>query len=117
MEFQIETFGVDEINEVLRSQIDRRDLPRFPYRVVRQLAPIRRGIQGRFRDVNCSDISTGGISFHLDYPPDFDEFAITLNRGVNEILVIGRVIDHQQMKGSAFYLVHAEFVRCVEQDH
>jgi hypothetical protein len=116
MELKIETF-VDEIHAVINSQIDRRDLPRLPYRVIRQFAPIRRGIQGSFRDVNCSDISTGGISFYLDYAPDFDEFAITLSSVENQIIVIGRVIDHEQMKGSAFYLVHAEFVSCVEQDH
>lgn len=98
-----------EIDVILGDHLERRIESRHPYRVVQKLAPVRRGIQGPFRDVNCSEISAGGISFYLDYPPDFDHFVMTLGTGDKSINVLGQIVGHEQVKGTALVLVHCHF--------
>ncbi len=105
------TLDLGEINVVLAEHLERRASPRFPYRVVQKLAPIRSGIQGPFRDVNCSDLSAGGISFYMDYPPDFDTFVIILANGNAPIRMLGKVVGHQHPKGMALFLVRCQFMR------
>jgi hypothetical protein len=111
---QIDALESSEIDAILHAHVERRASVRFPYRVTQMMAPIRRGIQGPFREVNCSDISAGGISFYLDYPPDFDTFAIVLQNGQEPIRMLGKVVGHEVNKGAALYLVRCQFMRRLE---
>jgi hypothetical protein len=113
---QIGSLDPGEIDTILNTHLERRAHPRFPYRVAQKMAPIRRGIQGPFRDVNCSDLSAGGISFYMDYPPDFDTFAIILDNGNAPIRMLGKVVGHEQMNGQSLFLVRCQFMRRLEID-
>jgi hypothetical protein len=108
--------GQGEIDSLLSGGQERRASPRYPYRVVQRMAPVRRGIQGRWREVTCSDLSTGGISFLLDAAPDFDELHIELKQGAHMIVVSCRVIDHAPLLGmEPACLVRCEFLGRVEK--
>lgn len=110
------TLAQTEIDSLLSTGHERRASHRYPYRVVQRMAPVRRGIQGRWREVTCSDLSTGGISFLLDSPPDFDELHIELKQGAHQIVVSARVVDHAPLKGmEPACLVRCEFLGRVDK--
>jgi hypothetical protein len=104
-----EALGEQEIEQIVQPGAERRASQRFPYRVTQRFAPVRRGIQGRFREMVCSDISRGGISFFLDSPPDFDEVAIELKTGNQKIVVLARIVGHDPIKGLPAVLVRCQF--------
>lgn len=104
-----EALGEQEIEQIVQPNAERRASPRFPYRVTQRFAPVRRGIQGRFREMVCSDISRGGISFFLDTSPDFDELAIELKTGSNRMIVLARIVGHEPVKGLPAVLVRCQF--------
>ena len=97
-----------EIDRLLTTANDRRASPRYPYRVVQRMAPVRRGVRGEWREVTCSDLSTGGISFLLNAPPDFDELHMELKQGTQQFVLSTRVVDHSPLRG----LEPACLVRC-----
>lgn len=104
-----EALGEQEIEQIVQPGAERRTSQRFPYRVTQRFAPVRRGIQGRFREMVCSDISRGGISFFLDSAPDFDDVAIELKSGSQKIVVLGRIVGHAPIQGLPAVLVRCQF--------
>lgn len=114
MAIKHEQLDESEIDKIIESHLERCTAKRYPYQVTQKLAPIRHGIAGRLREVECSEISVGGISFYLSYPPDFDHFAMSLNNDGEPIQVIGKVIGHEQIKGMAVFLVRSEFKKRLE---
>jgi diguanylate cyclase (GGDEF)-like protein len=48
---------------------------------------------GRFREVQCYDLSARGLSFLCDEPPDFEKFVVRLGKGSEECFVVARVVN------------------------
>ncbi|HEY2841073.1 MAG TPA: diguanylate cyclase [Pirellulales bacterium] len=75
--------------------IDRRNQPRRPFPTNQFVAPY---VEGRlptretFVQVRCHDISSGGFSFLLPQPPDFDLFVVALGMPPNVTYLTGRVM-------------------------
>ena len=64
-----------------------------------------------FFDVQCNDISAGGISFVLDHPPDFEELIVALGQPSKRTYFVARVVRiqiRQEVCGPA-YLVGCQF--------
>ena len=61
--------------------------------------------------VECNDISAGGISFLIDYKPDFNEAIIVLGTPPNVTSVLGQVVrvSNTMRNGRAAYLVGCRF--------
>lgn len=109
-----ELLGKDEIEAIVNPPIERRESNRVPFRTAHRLAPISNGKQGAFRVVNCSDLSTGGISFLLDAPPDFDQFIVLIELGSTPLKLMGDVVGVEEMSGLSLYLVRCRFTARLE---
>jgi len=67
-------------------------------------------------NVECNDISQGGISFYLKRPPGCEQFAIMLGQKPSLTTLVGRVVysrvvDHN---GEKVYLVGCQFIDRLE---
>jgi hypothetical protein len=68
-------------------------------------------------NVECNDISQGGISFFLKRPPGCEHFAVALGQRPRITVLIGRVayareVDHD---GDRMYLVGCQFINRLKQ--
>jgi hypothetical protein len=87
--------------EKSRRQVERRKSTRWSYPVIEQMAPCRsRELPSKslFRAVRCHDISSGGISFFLPEPPDFERAVVTLGPPPDVICFLVRVVHYSPRK-------------------
>lgn len=73
----------NETTSEATSGADQRSSPRRVYRYQQSIAPIYHGqlpTRRQFVDVECRDISAGGIAFVLDEVPDFRDLVVALGR-------------------------------------
>lgn len=88
--------------------------PRRTFQYRQWIAPVKAHRLPRpsdFFDVQCNDISAGGISFVLDHPPDFEELIVALGQPSKRTYFVARVVRiqiRQEVCGPA-YLVGCQF--------
>lgn len=93
---------------------DRRHSPRRTYPYFQKIAPIFGGTippRRRFFEVQCRDLSAGGMAFYIDRPPDFDTLVIELGTPPEEKHVTARVMRVAKIEdeGRKRYLVGCRF--------
>lgn len=114
--------GADAVDEALRGlqptdekhPRELRRSPRLSFQYIQRIAPMfgnQLPPRKKFFDVECKDISAGGIAFFLDRAPDFDTLVVALGRPPGERFFSARVVrvaktDHQ---GRTRYLVGCRF--------
>ncbi len=86
-----------QLDEELRTgkPVDRRNQPRRPFPTSQFIAPYFDGqlpTREMFRQVPCHDISSGGFSFLLPEPPDFQSFVVALGVPPKATYLTARVI-------------------------
>jgi hypothetical protein len=92
-----------------------RSSPRKQYPVRQRIAPMHGDLfpqVDEYFNVECNDISQGGISFFLKRPPGCEHFAIALGQRPRITVLIGRVayariVEHD---GDQMYLVGCQFI-------
>lgn len=88
--------------------------PRRTFQYRQWIAPVKAHRLPRpsdFFDVQCNDISAGGISFVLDHPPDFEELIVALGQPTKRTYFVARVVRiqiRQEVCGPS-YLVGCQF--------
>jgi len=83
--------------------VDMRSSPRRAYHYRQKIAPIYGGcIPARkdFFEVECRDISAGGIAFYLPRQPDFDSLVVSLGRAPKESYFTARVVRTEPVERS-----------------
>ena len=74
---------------------DLRASPRRAFRYLQRIAPVFGGQppgQGDFFEVECEDISAGGIAFHLNRQPDFETLVVALGKPPWQSYLSARVV-------------------------
>ena len=97
-----------------RAALEQRVTLRRAYRYQQRIAPVIDGVMPKpdqFFEVQCNDISAGGISFFLDSAPDFDSLVVALGKAPAMSYFTARVarvagVDHD---GPKVYLVGCRF--------
>ena len=82
---------------------DRRQSQRFAYTVVQNMAPYdgkKLPTSDMFRQVQCHDLSTGGISFIWPHDPEFEQVVIKLTAGQRTLYVVARVVSRRPLDES-----------------
>ena len=73
---------------------EKRSSPRRAFRNSQRIAPVYGGrlpSQSKLFEVECEDISTGGIAFYMNRPPDFDTLVVALGRAPDESYLLAEV--------------------------
>jgi len=94
--------------------LEQRVTLRRAYRYVQRIAPVIDDVMPKpdqFVEVQCNDISAGGISFFLDKPPDFDSLVVALGREPALTYFTARVarVAGVDQDGPKVYLVGCKF--------
>lgn len=105
-----------QLDEEIRTgkPVDRRDQPRRPFPTGQFIAPYAEGqvpTREMFRQVPCHDISSGGFSFLLPDPPDFELFVVALDAPPKVTCLTAKVV-HTTVTDSGpmpMYLVGCRF--------
>jgi PAS domain S-box-containing protein len=114
----VETAPADPILSA-NSGAERRRSFRRAYRYRQAIAPMTDGVvptRWEFFEVDCWDISLGGIAFFLDRPPDFQTLVVSLGRppALNhftaQVVRVARMEQHGRMR----YLVGCRFLERVQ---
>jgi hypothetical protein len=92
-----------------------RSSPRKQYQVNQRIAPMHKDLPphvDEYFNVECNDISQGGISFYLKRPAGCEKFAIALGQKPLVTVLIGRVVYSREINhnGDQMYLVGCQFV-------
>ena len=98
---------------------DMRATPRSKYKYSQRIAPLHSKILPRVDDyleVECNDISCGGISFFLRRPPGCEHFAVALGQKSMTTLLIAQVVYIKEVNhnNQQMYLVGCKFVDRIE---
>jgi hypothetical protein len=93
---------------------EKRTAPRAGYEYVQKVAPVRKGAVPKphdFFDVECCDLSRGGMAFYLPAAPDFNELLVVLGRKHELMFLRAEVCNVQEMasNGSFRYRVGCRF--------
>ena len=114
----LETAPADPVLSA-NSGAERRRSFRRAYRYRQAVAPMAGGVvpaRREFFEVDCWDISLGGIAFFLDRPPDFQTLVVSLGRppALNyftaQVVRVARMEQHGRMR----YLVGCRFLERVQ---
>ena len=94
---------------------EQRSSPRRPYRYRQRVAPMYEGIKPAkrlFFEVECQDISAGGIAFYMNRLPDFDTVVLALGKPPTESYFTARVmrVARAEEQGRIRYLVGCRFL-------
>ena len=88
--------------------------PRYDYRVVQSVAPYdstRLPTSDMFLQVQCRDLSKGGMSFIWPNAADFSQVVIRLQTPGRTLGLVGRVARSRPLDGSdSEFLVGCEFI-------
>jgi diguanylate cyclase (GGDEF)-like protein len=101
--------------------IDRRGQPRRPFPTNQFIAPYRDGklpTREMFQQVLCHDISSGGFSFILPHPPEFDSIVVALGMPPNVTYLSGQIVHSRATNpdGQSLYIVGCRFLGRVQLD-
>jgi GAF domain-containing protein len=98
---------------------DKRSGRRYRYGYRQRIAPVldrRPPSEKDFFEVECHDISSGGFSFFLERPPQFERLvaAIGQDRTLNHLIAKVVRVAEVRRNGGAAYLVGCRFVKRVQ---
>ncbi|MGD0518535.1 MAG: PilZ domain-containing protein [Thermoguttaceae bacterium] len=98
-----------------KSYEEMRSSPRRVYRCHQRIAPMHNGLPPLIDDyfnVECNDISKGGVSFYLKRPPGCEQFAIVLGQKPMITILVARVVYSRQVEhdDQQMYLVGCQFM-------
>jgi hypothetical protein len=98
-----------------KSYEEMRSSPRKNYRFNQRIAPMHGGLLPRtdeYFNVECNDISKGGVSFYLKRPPGCEQFAIMLGQKPMVTILVARVVYSREVDhdGHQMYLVGCQFI-------
>ena len=97
-----ETIG-EFVQAVAAKSDERRASRRFAYSVVQAVAPYdgkQLPTTAMFRQVQCHDLSTGGIAFVWPQAPDFQQVVVKLAAAQRVLHVVARVVCHRPLDES-----------------
>jgi hypothetical protein len=71
-----------------------------------------------FQQVLCHDISSGGFSFILPHPPEFDSIVVALGMPPNVTYLSGQIVHSRATNpdGQSLYIVGCRFLGRVQLD-
>ncbi len=97
-----------------RRRADLRRSPRKSFEYRQRIAPVIGGIlptRKSFVEVDCRDISAGGISFYLDHSPNFQGLVVALGQASSERFLAARVVRvvREEVEGRLRYCVGCRF--------
>ncbi len=112
--------GIDTADHVQNSSLaksyeEMRSSPRKKYQCNQRIAPMHGGIlptTDEYFNVECNDISKGGISFYLKRPPGCEQFAVVLGQKPNITILVAKVVYSRevQQNDQQMYLVGCQFI-------
>jgi PAS domain S-box-containing protein len=93
---------------------DLRSSPRRAFKYYQMIAPMFGGqlpARRKFFEVECEDLSAGGMGFYMNRPPDFDTLVVALGRPPEESYLTARVVRvmRADQNGERRYLVGCRF--------
>ena len=99
--------------------LDRRSQPRRPFPANQFIAPYLEGklpTKEMFQQVRCHEISSGGVSFFLPQPPEFDSLIVALGTPPKMTCLASRIVHTcaSNADGGSMYLVGCRFLGRVE---
>jgi len=94
---------------------DLRASPRRAFKYYQMIAPMFGGqlpARRKFYEVECEDLSAGGMGFYMNRPPDFDTLVVALGRPPEESFLTARVVRVMKVEqsGQRRYLVGCRFM-------
>jgi hypothetical protein len=97
-----------------------RSSPRKKYQFNQRIGPMHGGLLPKTDDyfnVECNDISMGGISFYLKRPPGCEQFAIVLGQKPKITILAAKVVNTKEVEHDhrKMYLVGCQFVDRLEK--
>jgi hypothetical protein len=92
-----------------------RSSPRKTFKCNQRVAPLRNDLppqKDEYFNVECNDLSQGGISFYLKRPPGCERFAVVLGQKPMVTTLVGRVASTKEVthNGEHMFLVGCQFV-------
>ncbi len=92
-----------------------RSSPRKQYQYSQRIAPMHGGLlpaKDEYFNVECNDISQGGISFYLRRPPGCEYFAIVLGQKPMVTVLVAKVVYSKAVEhnGTRMILVGCKFI-------
>lgn len=97
---------------------ERRRSRRYSYPATQLLAPYVRGAlpaASEFREVQCQDISSGGVAFAWPVEPDFDDVVIQLGLPRSPMFVTARITSvRAPSEPSGHFLIGCQFTGRVQ---
>ena len=111
---QTDKGDIETYLEKTLGEIERRSSPRVNFECEQRIAPRyqdRTPVKREFFDVKCRDLSTGGISFVLDWKPDFEYLVVALGHGVSPDYLTAKVVRITRSKDESgqIYIVGCRF--------
>jgi hypothetical protein len=97
-----------------------RSSPRKQFQYAQRIAPMHGGLlpaKDEYFNVECNDISQGGISFYLRRPPGCEHFAVALGQKPKVTVLVAKVVYSRAVehKGAKMILVGCKFVDRLHQ--
>ncbi len=112
--------GIDSAEPVenlspAKSYEEMRSSPRKQYQFNQRIGPMHGGLlptTDEYFNVECNDISKGGISFYLKRPPGCEQFAVVLGQKPKITILAARVVYSKEVKHNKqqMYLVGCQFI-------
>jgi len=98
-----------------KSYEEMRSSPRKTYRFNQRIGPMHGGLMpttDEYFNVECNDISKGGISFYLKRPPGCEQFAIVLGQKPMITILAAKVVNTKEVEhdNQQMYLVGCQFI-------
>ena len=92
-----------------------RSSPRETYRFNQRIGPMHGGLlptTDEYFNVECNDISKGGISFYLKRPPGCEQFAVVLGQKPKVTILAAKVVNTKEVEhdDQQMYLVGCQFI-------
>ena len=92
-----------------------RSSPRKKYRFNQRIGPMHGGLlptTDEYFNVECNDISKGGISFYLKRPPGCEQFAVVLGQKPKVTILVAKVVNTKEVEhdDQQMYLVGCQFI-------
>jgi hypothetical protein len=98
-----------------KSYEEMRSSPRKKYRFNQRIGPMHGGLlptTDEYFNVECNDISKGGISFYLKRPPGCEQFAVVLGQKPKVTILAAKVVNTKEVEhdDQQMYLVGCQFI-------
>ena len=97
-----------------------RSSPRKKYTCNQRIGPMHGGLlptTDEYFNVECNDISKGGISFYLKRPPGCEQFAVVLGQKPKITILAAKVVNTKEVEhdDQQMYLVGCQFIDRIQK--